>query len=241
MVKYYILILSSLLLISQTADCQVTKDSGPGILFNGLVIDAATLAPIPNSLIYINRSLSAVSKTDGSFMFYVHLSDTVKFNSLGYKSSIFHISDTLKGSEFNAGIFMKTDTMEIGEVIIVPRQRNLRSEILNTPSPYSEIVNNARTNVAISAYQGRTSQAQLGDPTNNYAVIIQKQKTMAFERGGIPSEQTFALSPFMLIPAAYLLINGFPEKPPSVKSTLTPFEVDQIHRKYLETLKVRNE
>ena len=162
--KRFILILSSLLLIFQTAVCQVTKDTGSGILFNGLVIDASTLAPIPNSQIYINRSLRAVSETDGSFTFHVNLSDTVKFNSLGYKPAIFHVSDTLQGSEFNAGIFMNTDTVEIGEVIIVPRQRNLRSEILNAPSPNSEIVNNARTNVAISAYQGRTSQAQLGDP-----------------------------------------------------------------------------
>lgn len=181
--------------------------------------------------------MKAVSETDGSFTFSVNLADTVIFNSLGYKPVFFHVSDTLRGSEFNAGIFMKTDTVEIGEVIIIPRQRNLKSEIMNAPSRNPGIINNARNNVAVSAYQGKTSQAKLGDPMNNYAVISQKQKTMAYERGGIPSEQTLALSPFLLLPAAYLLVKGFPERPSAINESLSPPEVDQIHRKYIETLK----
>jgi len=182
--------------------------------------------------------MSAVSKSDGSFTIYVSKADTLIFNSLGYKSTTFHVSDTLKGLEFNAGIFMKADTVEIGEVIIIPRQSNLRSEIMNATYKTPEIMYNARSNVAISAYQGRVSQSQLGNPSDNYAVISQKQKTMAYERGGIPSEQTLALSPLLLVPAAYLLIKGMPEKPGPVKSNLTGFEVDQIHQKYLERHKV---
>jgi hypothetical protein len=228
------------LLIFQTIACQEKRDSGLGIRFNGLVIDATTLSPIPNSQIYINHLLRAVSRTDGSFTFYVNHADTIVFNSLGYKPAIYHVSDTLMGLEFNAGIYMKTDTLEIGEVIIIPKQRNLKSEIMNAPSHNSEIINNARNNIAVSAYQGKNSQAQLGDPLNNYAVISQKQKTMAFEKGGIPSEQTLAISPLLLLPAAYLLVKGFPEKPQAIISPLSPFEIDQIHRKYLETHKIQN-
>jgi hypothetical protein len=44
------------------------------------------------------------------------------------------------------------------------------------------------------------------------------------------------LSPLLLIPAAYLLINGLPEKTAPMKSNLTRQELDQIHKKYLETL-----
>jgi hypothetical protein len=44
------------------------------------------------------------------------------------------------------------------------------------------------------------------------------------------------LSPLLLIPAAYLLINGLPEKQVPMKSNLTRQELDQIHKKYLETL-----
>ena len=233
--RSYILILTSLFFLFQTTLSQERKQSGSGIMFRGLVLDAATLSPIPNSQIYINKSLTGVSNTDGSFTFYVNRSDTVIFNSLGYKQTRYLISDTLRGREFNAGIFMSTDTIDIGEVIIIPRQSTLKYEIMNAPPRSPGIMDNAKSNVAVSAYQGRTTQGQLGDPMNNYAVISQQQKTMAYEKGGIPSDQTVALNPFILIPAAYLLIKGLPEKPLPMKSVLTPAEVDQIHRKYLES------
>jgi hypothetical protein len=233
-VKRLIIILSSLLLVFQIAECQGEKESEERILFHGLVIDASTLSPVPNSQIYLNRSMSAISGLDGSFTIYVNKKDTLIFNSLGFKSTIYHVSDTLRGMEFNAGIFMKADTVEIGEVIIIPRHSNLRSEIMNASSKTPEIMYNARSNVAISAYQGRTSQSQLGNPTDNYSVISQKQKTMAYERGGIPSEQTLALSPLLVVPAVYLLIKGLPEKPGPMKSGLTGLEVDQIHQEYLK-------
>jgi hypothetical protein len=236
-VNRFLLILSSLLLLLKTTDGQDKVEYGSRILFRGLVLDAITLLPIPNSQIYINSSITAVSSEDGSFTFYVNKADTVVFNSLGYKPSFYHVGDTLKGLEFNAGIFMRSDTVEIGEVIIIPRQSNLKSEIMNAPSRTPEIMNNARNNIAVSAYQGRTSQSKLGDPMDNYSVISQKQRTMAYEKGGIPSEQIAAINPFILVPAAYLLIKGLPEKPAAHKSSLTPFEVDQIHRRYLEKQK----
>jgi hypothetical protein len=239
-VKRFILLLTSLFLLIQSSFCQEKKETGSGIIFRGLVLDGSTLSPIPNSQIYINNTMKAVSGSDGSFTFFVNRSDTVIFNSLGYKITRYHVSDTLKGMEFNAGIFMRTDTVEIGEVIIIPRQSTLRSEIMNAPMRTSSILDNARSNVAISAYQGRTTHNQLGDPLDNYAVISQKQRTMAYEKGGIPSEQTVAISPFLIIPAAYLLIKGFPESPSPMKSTLTHEEVDKIHRKYLEIHKNQN-
>jgi hypothetical protein len=47
------------------------------------------------------------------------------------------------------------------------------------------------------------------------------------------------ISPLLLIPAAYLLIHGLPEKPAPLKQQLTDQEVDQIHIKYMEILKQR--
>lgn len=232
--KSFVLILISLLVLIQTSLSQERRESDSGILLRGLVLDAATLSPVPNSQIYINNSIGGVSSSDGSFAFYVNRSDTMMFKSLGYKQTRYLVSDTLRGREFNAGIFMSTDTLEIGEVIIIPRQSTLRHEIMNAAPRTPGIIDNAKSNVAISAYQGRTSQSQLGDPMDNYAILSQQQKTMAYEKGGIPSDQIVALNPFILVPAVYLLIKGLPEKPAPMKSLLTPYEIDQIHRKYLE-------
>jgi hypothetical protein len=228
-----------LLCLVQSGFSQEKANTGLRILFHGLVMDANTLSPLANSQIMINRAFSSVSGTDGAFSFYVNKNDTVLFRSLGYKPATLYVSDTLSGNEFITGVYMHADTLSVGEVVIVPRFRNLKSEIMNSGSKTPSTFDNAKYNVAISGYQGRNSTSQLGDPANNYSVLVQKQKVDAYERGGIPSDKILGLSPLLLIPAGYLLIKGLPEKPAPMKSQLTDQEIDQIHRKYLETLNKR--
>jgi len=221
--------------------CQQIENKGATILFHGIIMDAATLAPVSNAQILINNAFSYVSNSDGTFGFYVYRNDTVKFKHLGYKTTLWLVSDSLKGSEFNAGIFMHSDTVSIGEVIIVPRLSNLRSEIMNAPSKEPATMNNARYNVAISGYQGRTTQGKLGDPSSNYGLLRQQQKINAYEKGGIPSDMISGINPFLLVPAAYLLIHGLPEKPAAMEKKLTNQEIEQINEKYLEYLKLKKQ
>lgn len=212
---------------------------GNRILFQGLVMDAATLSPVGNSQIMINRAFSSVSDNNGKFAFYVNRSDTVVFKSLGYKSTILYISDTLSGREFIAGIYMKSDTVSIGEVMIIPRVTNLKSDIMNSRSKTPENFDNARYNVAISAYQGRTttSQGTSNDPAYSYSMLSQKQKINAYGKGQIPSDQIFGANALLLIPAAILYLKGMPEKPGPLKSDLTDHELDMLQKRYFETLR----
>ncbi len=226
-------------MIDHPGFCQEKVGSEARILFQGLVMDASTLSPISNSQIMINRAFSSVSGTDGTFSLYVNRHDTVVFKRLGYKPTMMYVSDTLTGSEFLTGIFMNSDTLEIGEVVILPRYRNLKSEIMNSRSKTPSTFDNARYNVAVSAYQGRNSQGNLGNPDGNYAALQNKQKIDAYEKGGIPSDRILGVNPLVLFPAAYLLIKGVSEKPAPMKSQLTNQEVNEIHNKYLETLKQR--
>lgn len=229
-------ILIMILIYGYDGFSQEGKTAERKILFSGVIRDASTLEPLPNSQIRINRSFVSVSDTDGTFAIKVNRRDTVVFSILGYQSAFFFVSDTLTGNEFMAGVYMKTDTLSIGEVIILPRLQNFRSDILKaSPLPNQEM-ENAKYNMAVSAYQGRVALSQLGDPASNYAVLHQKQIISAYEKGGIPSDRMVGLSPFMLLQAAYLLMNGFPEKAAPMKSNLTRQELDQIHKKYLETL-----
>ncbi len=206
------------------------------ILFSGVIRDASTLEPLPNSQMKINRSFASVSDTDGTFAIRVNKKDTVVFSILGYQPASFYVSDTLTGTEFMAGVYMKTDTLSVGEVIILPRFSFLRSDILKASPSANPEMENAKYNMAVSAYQGRVALSQLGDPASNYAILRQRHMINAYEKGGIPSDRMVGLSPFMLIPAIYLLMNGFPEKAAPMKSTLTRQELDQINKKYLETL-----
>jgi hypothetical protein len=221
----------------QFSFCQENENPDKRIFFRGVVMDAGTLGPIPNTQILINNGLASVSNSDGSFSFYINRKDSVLFKHLGYKSTFLPISDTLRGKEFVAGVYMNSDTLQIGEVIIIPRFINLKSQIINSPSKIPSTMDNARYNVAVSAYQGRTTTGKLGDPASNYRVLHQQQKVDAYEKGGIPSDRIAGLSPLLLIPAAYLLIHGAPEKPAPMDQTLTDQELKQINQRYMETLK----
>lgn len=238
--KRIVLIFSSLFIFLQSGSGQIKENEDHQILFRGMVIDATNLSPISNSQIMINNSFSSVSGVDGSFLLYVTSNDSVTFRSLGYKETVLHISDTLQGMEFIAGIYLNSDTLSIGDVIIVPGYKNLKSEIMNAKSITPPNMDNARYNVAVSAYQGKNSQSSMGDPIQNYAVISQRQKTDAFEKGGIPSNNMVGLNALLFLPAfAYMLLNKPDETVAPMPANLTDQEVAQLHKKYLETRKQR--
>ena len=228
-----------LFILQETAFCQQGINQGKLILFHGLVADAITLTPLASSQITINRRSLTSSERDGTFSFYVNRNDTVIFSRLGYKSTQLFISDTLAGREYLAGVYLNPDTISIGEVVIIPRLANLRNELLNPRTVTKTEMENAKFNVAVSAYIGKNSTGSLGDPANNYEVLRQKQRINAYEKGGISSDKMLGLNPFLLMPAAYLLMHGLPEKAQSFKPQLTDQELDQINKKYLETLRKR--
>ena len=237
--KRYSLILLILFFVINSLSGQVVKETGSVILFNGIVMDAGKLEPVEGSQIMINRVFISVSDKEGKFAFYVNRGDTVVFNMLGYEPVELQISDTLSGREFIAGIYLNSDTIAIGEVVIVPRLANLKSEIFTSHPETNQIIENAKYNLEVSSYQGRVNQGKLGDPSLNYEVLRQQQKVDAYSKGQIPPDRIAGLSPFMIIPAAYLLMNGLPGKPSPMKPQLTEQEVDQLHRKYLETIRQR--
>lgn len=233
--KGYVSGLMLFLLIIRLSYGQEVPKAGNSLLFHGIVMDANTKTPLAGSQIIINRSFASVSDEEGKFAFYVNRFDTVNFSILGYKPAIFFISDTLRGSEFLAGIYMHTDTLAIGEIVIVPRFRNLKSDLMNPSNKSDPQIDNARYNLELSAYQGKITQGKLGDPASNYEFLRQKQRSEAYSKGQIPSDRILGLSPFMIIPAVYLLMNGFPDKPPALQPSLTDQELRMIWKKYLET------
>jgi hypothetical protein len=218
---------------------QESINQGRSMLFQGIVMEKQNEKPLPNAQIFINRSFSSVSNDYGRFAFYASENDTVTFRLLGFKPLFFYITDTLTGKEFIAGIFMCADTVLIDEVVILPRLANLKADIFSPRSETSRQNQNASNNLALSAYQARMTQNKLGDPSLNYEVLRQRQKNEAYTKGQIPSDRIVGLSPLMLIPAAYMLLHGLPQKPAPLQPSLTEQEVNEIHKRYMESLKDR--
>jgi len=238
-VKKVWFILFIILICNTSGYGQSLKTQENKILFSGIVRDASTLSPLPNSQITVNKSFVAISDEEGTFSIGVSRRDTVVFSILGYQPAYFYVADTLTGRNFMAGVYMKTDTLSIGEVIIIPRMESLKYDIFKAPESTPEM-ENAKYNMAVSGYQGRMAISRLGDPESNYAVIHQNNLRNASEKGTIPSDRMVGLSPFMLVGGVYLLINGLPQRPAPMKSNLTRQELDQIHKKYIETVSQKN-
>ena len=216
------------------------QDSGrqdEKILFRGVVVSAASQERLPGAQIVINRRAAGISRDDGTFALFAQKRDTVTFTMLGYRPVKLIVSDTLNAREFITGIYMHTDTLEIGEVIIIPRFTNLKTEIINSALEANTQMDNARNNITIASYQGRTGQGRLGDPSLNYEVLRQQQKINAYEKGGIPSDKMVGISPFMLIPAAYLLLNGLPEQPTPPEPRISKKDLDELNEIYFKKLR----
>lgn len=239
MIKRILLVI--LIVVSSINICfsQKGMQGAVPILFRGVVLDASSHTRLGSSQIVINRSRSAISAEDGTFSFYAYKKDTILFSMLGYKPASLIVNDTLSGNEFLTGVYLETDTLLIGEVIIVPKLTNLKAEIMNPRITSDARLENARSNISIASYQGRTGQAKFGDPGVNYEFLRQKQKIDAYERGGIPSDKILGLSPLMLIPAAYLLLHGLPERPAPPKPQISSKDLDELQKKYMESLRNR--
>jgi hypothetical protein len=240
MIRKSILILLFFIFMTGSGKGQVRSNGPAPILFHGVVMDATTQSKLTGTEVIINRIHATSSSDDGAFSFYAFKMDTIVFTMLGYKPMAVIISDTLSGRDFLTGVYLETDTVLIGEVIIIPKISSLKGEIMNPQLRSDTKMENAATNVSTAAYVGRTTPSKLGDPASNYDYLRQKSKIDAFEKGGIPSDRILGVNPFILLPAAYLLLHGRPETPPAPKPQISTKDMEEIKKRYQEIIKNRN-
>jgi len=235
--RIFILSFYLLALLPGIVSAQVTLQPGDRILFRGVVIATSSEERLAGSQIFINRSYTTSSRTDGTFSFFAFRLDTVIFTMLGYKPESFVVSDTLKAREFLTGVYLKSDTIDAGEVIILPRLPNLRADMMNIKKESDPKLENAVSNISNAAYLGRTTPSNLGDPTFNYNYLRQKQNISAYEKGGIASEKSIALNPFILLPAAYMLLKGMPEAPTPPEPRISQKDLDDLNKTFMQMRK----
>jgi hypothetical protein len=205
---------------------QINEINGNPILFRGIVFDNLSQEPL-SGVKYLSDSIR-YTDAKGVFSFYARTHDTVRFEHEGYRIFCFYISDTLKAREYTSAVYMNRDTLEIGEVVIIPSIGSMKYEILaGSATPDVNLVN-AKNNIRISTYQGLVGMNKLGDPSVNYRVIQQQQKIDAYEKGGIPSAYMVSISPLTVIPVLYLLIKGLPVNPTPPKPYLSAKELEEL-------------
>lgn len=201
------------------------------IQVHGVVVDAQTEAAIPNvQYTLFGRGGGGVTDAFGQFLLFAYKGDSIEFRMVGYKPSLLRMTDSHNLSGYLVLIAMVSDTLSVGEVVILPQVPDLRT-MANTPTILdSRQYENARSNLAMSVHQGLTGTPKLTDSRDFYEVLREQHKTEAYEKGGIPSDKMVALSPFMLIPAYYLLMNGFPDDPKAPAEKISNRDLERLRK-----------
>ncbi len=198
------------------------------ILFHGVILDADSRQPLTGAHYMIRGRTAGAADSRGMFSLYARFHDTITFTSVGYKEHHMTVQDTLHAREYVAAIYLTSDTLMIGEVVVIPRIGNIRAEIMSErPATGQELIN-ATNNLRLSAYQGLVNASKLGDPASNYELIRQKQRYEAYEKGQIPASKMVSLSPLTLIPLIYILAKGLPEEPEAPAPYISAREMESL-------------
>ncbi len=208
------------------------------ILLHGIVMDARTFETISNVHFILNQSYGNITDGKGEFSLFLKQADTIRFTHMGYQDFIYTPGDTLKeGNIYTAGIFMQSDTLVVGEVIVIPRIPDLRVSMLTGSRELSQKERNARNNIAVSVYQGLNSGERLDNPSANYNILKRKQVFEAYEKGAIPSDRMIGIN-FLILPVALInLAKPAPGRPDPPRPLIRQKDVEkmkEIYRKNLE-------
>jgi len=174
------------------------------IIISGVVFDQDSLTPLPNAHYRLDRrNLAGSTNFQGRFRAIVEPHDTLRFTHVGYKDSYYIISDTLFPGEYLVGIFMDPDTILLEEVVVLPRFRNLRQQIMALEVPPDPALANARRNLEVSTYQGLTGEGIPWDAEMSQQIQSFRMQQAAMNLGMISPNQMVGINFIAVIP--YLL------------------------------------
>jgi len=236
MIRFFVVSFIAFMLAPKVLHGQDTTRVKPLVQVSGVVIDAITEEIISNAQYSISGKGGGVTDAFGQFLLFARQGDSVEFRMVGYKSSVLTLDESIIAASYITLIAMVTDTLQIGEIIIFPQLASLRTIANSSTILDSKEYENARNNIALGVHQGLTGQSRLGDPATNYAVLLEKHKIEAYEKGGIPSDKMVTLSPFMIIPAYYLLMNGLPDPPRAPKAGISNQDLTKLRNAYRDKI-----
>lgn len=88
---------------------------------SGVIVDKEYQYPIPYATVEIMNSYrGAASNSLGFFSLVVAVGDTLRFSSVGYKSRLYIVPDTITDIITSIGVLLERDTVLLGTVEIYP-------------------------------------------------------------------------------------------------------------------------
>ncbi len=147
-----------------------TYDSD-SIRFSGIIFDKDSLKVLPYAK-YTFNNINYTTNADGEFYTWAKLGDVLKFSYVGYKDTYIHVYDSLDQSNYLVGIFLSRDTIQLSEVIVIPRYQQLMAEAKYMPLIITPEMVNGNYNVKASTYRALTTVPKKMDAEQNQSMVI---------------------------------------------------------------------
>jgi hypothetical protein len=174
------------------ARAQFDKLKDSVVEFYGLVLTNDSLKGIPAvSIVIRGEPRGTITNDDGVFSIVVSKGDTVEFSSIGYKTVVRRIPDTLKGNQYSMVQFLVNDTTYLPATIIKPRptREQFDRDFVNTSVNPDEIeIARENTNAAKRRLLARNLPADAKEASNYY---LKQNAAKYYYQGQAPPQNIF--------------------------------------------------
>ncbi len=149
-----------------------TVRSRPLLQFSGVIVTGDSLEPVPYAhVINLNIGSGAVSDYFGYFSLVAYRDDTIRFSAVGYKTSYYHVPDTLKGYKYSLIHVMTEDTVMLQPLSVYPwpSKEQFADAFVNTDIPtddYDRAMRNLQRQKMESLYR---EEAMAGGANHKFA------------------------------------------------------------------------
>jgi hypothetical protein len=130
----------------------------------------------------LNRKQGTISDQSGIFSFISEPFDTIKFSSVGYKSAIFVLPDSLPSPHLNIDVYLTRDTVMLEEAYIYPWKtyEEFKKAVIALELPDDDL-DRARRNIALIKTQILLADDPI--PTQNFKYVMQEQYEKSMMKG----------------------------------------------------------
>lgn len=165
------------------------------VQFSGVVVTDDSLRPLPFVSISVEGSYrGTLTDLGGFFSIAARRNETLIFSSLGYKTVVYHVPDTLSKDRYTLIQVMRADTLYLDETFIYPwpTYEQFKSAFVKAEIPDDEM-ERARKN--IEEIEARVVyQFMPMDGAMNYRNVVQRYTDKLYYAGQMPPNNL--LNPF---------------------------------------------
>lgn len=182
-----------LMLAGITAGASAQEQDKRFIQIDGLTADENGYI-VPDVSIYSKHlRRGAASDRRGIFSIISIPGDTVFFSAIGYKSTILTVPESVSGTHFITDVLMVTDTILIGEVLVLPWKTysEFKRAVLEN-KPVDPLLENMEYNLALVEQQIWSDMR--ATPGESYRYVMQQMSDNLYTRGQLPANNL--LNPF---------------------------------------------